>query len=123
MGNVLDVIVDGEVVTEALLLEDHDGMEQLIYSGSGSSRALYELLYSVKSNLGSASYCVVHMNDRKYVVLRLSENKYLVVNLDSSVSGEEFVDKVVRFFEKLRHLARAFPFESGPADVDVNRWK
>ncbi|RLE49516.1 MAG: hypothetical protein DRJ31_04700 [Candidatus Methanomethylicota archaeon] len=123
MGNVLDVIVDGEIVTEALLLEDHNGMEQLIYSGSGSSRTLYELLYSMKNNLSKANYCVVQMNDRKYVALRLSENKYLIVNLDPSISGEEFVDKVTRFFEKLRHLARAFPFENGPSRIDVSKWK
>lgn len=113
----MDVIVDGETVTEALLLEDQEGMEQLVYSGSGSSRTLYELLYNIRKNLGKASYCVLQVDDRKYVFLKLADGKYLVLNLDSTVSGEEFVNKVLRFFDKLRSLAKALPFEKSIYDA------
>ncbi|MCD6409821.1 MAG: hypothetical protein J7L98_05775 [Candidatus Verstraetearchaeota archaeon] len=104
MGNALDVLVDGESVTEALLLERTPEGEQLIYSGRGSLRALHEILLSIVRDFGYAEYCIVCFPDKKYAAIRLSPEKHLILAMDKEVPAERYIAMILEFFERLRSM-------------------
>ncbi|MCD6409037.1 MAG: hypothetical protein J7L98_01675, partial [Candidatus Verstraetearchaeota archaeon] len=104
MSNALDLLVDGEIVTEALVLVQTYEGEQLMYAGKGSLKALHETLISITKNFEYAEYCIICFSDKKYVAIRITPKKYLILTMKCEFPAEQYIMRILKLFSKLRSM-------------------
>jgi len=88
----LDVLVDGEVVLEAMLVDRE--AEEIIYKGPHLARRFHNIASNVIDRLPSLNYCVLTMPNRKYLIIPISEAKYLMLGLSCDVKAEDFIVQI-----------------------------
>lgn len=113
MGNTLDLLVDGEIITEALILERTPEGEQLIYSGKGFLKSLHENLIILIKYFEHLEYCVLCYPSKKYLAVRLTPRKYLILAMSKEAPAEKYLKMVVDFFEKLYSASKQHNTEGG----------
>lgn len=98
MLSVLDLVVDGDVVKEAVLI-DLKTM-RIKVRGRDLSAPLCKLVTSIARSIPSLNYCVVGNGRHKYLVIALKNQRYIAVSLRGVVNGEEYVQKVKESLKK-----------------------
>jgi|GEM_PF-1977246 len=99
----LDVLVDGEVVLEAMLVDQTEG-EEIIYKGPNLAKRYQSIASHLVERLPSMSYCVMTMPTRKHLIIRLTDAKYLMLGLAPQVKAEDFVVQINKTLKELRAL-------------------
>jgi len=100
----LDVLVDGEVVLEAMMV-DRDG-EEIIYKGPHLSKRFHSIASNLLDRLPLMNYCVVAMPNRKYLIIPLCDSKFLMLGLSNDVKAEDFVVQISKTMKSIESLAR-----------------
>jgi hypothetical protein len=99
----LDVLVDGEIVLEAMLV-DREGKE-VIYKGLNFSKRYQNIASNLIDRLPSMNYCVLAMSDRKYLLIPVNEAKYLLLGLSLDVKAEDFIVQITRTLNSIEAIA------------------
>jgi hypothetical protein len=100
----LDVLVDGEVVLEAMMV-DREG-EEIIYKGPHLSKRFHSIASNLIDRLPLMNYCVVAMPNRKYLIIPICETKFLMLGLSNDVKAEEFIVQISRTMKSIEALAK-----------------
>jgi hypothetical protein len=100
----LDVLVDGEVVLEAMLV-DREG-EEIIYKGPHLSKRFHSIASNLIDRLPLMNYCVVAMPNRKYLIIPINESKFLVLGLSNDVKAEDFIVQISKTMKSIESLAK-----------------
>ena len=100
----LDVLVDGEVVLEAMLV-DREG-EEIIYKGPRLSRRFHSIASNLLDRLPQMTYSIIAMPNMKYLVIPLSDAKFLMLGLSKDVKAEEFVAQISQTMKSIELLSK-----------------
>jgi hypothetical protein len=100
----LDVLVDGEVVLEAMMV-DREG-EEIIYKGPHLSKRFHSIASNLLDRLPMMNYCVIVMPNRKYLIMPICDTKFLMLGLSSDVRAEDFVVQISQTMKSIESLAR-----------------
>jgi hypothetical protein len=98
----LDVLVDGEIVLEAMLV-DRDA-EEIIYKGPHLARRFNNIASNIIERLPNLNYCVLTMPNRKYLIMPINDSKYLMLGLSSDVKAEDFIVQINKTFRGIEAL-------------------
>jgi hypothetical protein len=90
----LDVLVDGEIVLEAMLVDRE--AEEIIYKGPHLARRYHNIASNLIDRLPTLDYCVLTMPNRKYLIIPINEAKYLMLGLSCEVKAEDFIVQINR---------------------------
>jgi len=102
--NILDLLVDGDIVKEALLVNFAEG-EQIIYQGSRFSKILHDIISILIRNLHAFEYCILQLSPtEKYIVIKLSPQSYVAMRVAPKVDGERYVSKIKSIINNLENL-------------------
>ena len=101
LDNALDLLVDGELITDALVLEQTSEGEQLIYAGKGSLKELHEALTCVIKNFKCAEYCIICYINKKYITIRITPKKYLILSAKRDLPAEQYIAQLLDLFDRL----------------------
>ncbi|MDI9644449.1 MAG: hypothetical protein QFX35_04425 [Candidatus Verstraetearchaeota archaeon] len=96
----LDLLVDGEVVREAMLVDNSDG-EEIMYKGPNLEKRIKNVSFMIIDNLPAVRYLVISMPRKKYVVISVSQSKYLVLGINPKVNSEQFVEQITKSLKEL----------------------
>lgn len=88
----LDVLVDGEIVLEAMLVDRE--AEEVIYKGPHLARRYHNIASNLIDRLPTLDYCVLTMPNRKYLIMPINGAKYLMLGLSSEVKAEDFIVQI-----------------------------
>lgn len=88
----LDVLVDGEVVLEAMMV-DREG-EEIIYKGPHLSKRFHSIASNLIERLPLMNYCVLAMPSRKYLIIPIGDTKFLMLGLSNDVKAEDFIVQI-----------------------------
>jgi hypothetical protein len=99
----LDVLVDGEIVLEAMLV-DREGKE-VIYKGPNFSKRYHNIASNLIDRLPSMNYCVLAMPNRKYLLIPVNETKYLLLGLSINVKAEDYIVQITRTLNSIETIA------------------
>ena len=100
----LDVLVDGEVVLEAMMV-DKEG-EEIIYKGSHLSKRFYSIASNLLDRLPLMNYCVIAMPNRKYLIIPICETKFLMLGLSNDVKAEDFIVQISKTMKSVESLTK-----------------
>jgi hypothetical protein len=100
----LDVLVDGEVVLEAMLV-DREG-EEIIYKGPHLSKRFHNIASNLLDRVPLMNYSIIAMPNRKYLIIPIRDTKFLMLGLSNSVKAEDFVDQISKTMKSIESLAR-----------------
>ncbi len=98
----LDVLVDGEVVKEAMLLDTSDG-EEVVYKGPSLPKYMRKISYLILKESPLIDYVVLLIRGRKYLIIKISRDRHLILGLSQDVNAEEYLDQIMRIIGELRH--------------------
>lgn len=97
---VLDLLVDGEIVREAMLVDNSDG-EEIIYKGPGLEKKIKGISSFLMARIPNLMYFTIRIPQKKYVVISLGHSKYLVLGIDQKVNSEQLVDQMTNSLKEL----------------------
>lgn len=100
----LDVLVDGEVVLEAMLV-DKEG-EEIIYKGPCLSKRFHSIASNLIDRLPLMNYCVLAMPNMKYLIIPINESKFLMLGLSNEVKAEDFIVQISKTMKSIESLAK-----------------
>lgn len=98
----LDVLVDGEIVIEAMLV-DREGKE-VIYKGLNFSKRYQNIASNLIDRLPGMNYCILAMPNRKYLIIPVNDAKYLLLGLSLDVKAEDFIVQITRTLNNIEAI-------------------
>ncbi|MDD1776216.1 MAG: hypothetical protein LUP94_02555 [Candidatus Methanomethylicus sp.] len=96
----LDVLVDGEVVKEAMLV-DHTEGEELLYKGPNLDKGMKRMASFLVGRLPQMHYCIFSTPNHKYVIIPMSSVKFLMLGLASDVNAENYVTQIKKILDEV----------------------
>lgn len=96
----LDVLVDGEVVKEAMLVDLSDG-EEVLYKGPSLPKQMKKIAHILMKEAPLSEYLILTLHEQKYLMVRASKGRYLILGLSRGVNAEEYLDQIKRILENL----------------------
>ncbi|RWX73299.1 MAG: hypothetical protein ACO0C9_05005 [Candidatus Methanosuratincola verstraetei] len=96
----LEVLVDGEIIREAMLVDYSDG-EEIMYKGPNMEKKIKNAAIAVMETLPSLKYMVIALAKKKYVIISVSEEKCLVLGIDPTIDSEQLVTKMTKTLKEL----------------------
>ncbi|MEJ5292623.1 MAG: hypothetical protein WHS82_03415 [Candidatus Methanosuratincola sp.] len=97
---VLDVLVDGEIIKEAMLVDNSDG-EEIIYKGPGLGKKIKSIASILIDRIPAMNYFVLALPKKKYVVLAVSSSKYLVLGIGPEINSEKLISQLTKTLREL----------------------
>jgi len=98
----LDVLVDGEIVLEAMLVDRE--AEEIVYKGPHLARRYHNIASNIIDRLPALNYCVLTITNKKYLIIPLNEAKYLMLGLSPNVNAEDFIVQINKTLKGIETL-------------------
>ncbi len=96
----LDLLVDGEIVMEAMLVDNSDG-EEIMYKGPNLEKRIKDVSFMIMDNLPALRYIVLAVSKKKYVMISISDSKYLILGINPKVNSEQFIHQITKSLKEL----------------------
>ena len=96
----LDVLVDGEIVKEAMLLDLSDG-EEVIYKGPSLQKDMQKISYFILKEAPLTDYLILAMCHRKFLLIKVSKNRHLIIGLSPEVNAEAYLEQIRKIISKI----------------------
>ncbi|MCX8182668.1 MAG: hypothetical protein N3D12_06070 [Candidatus Methanomethyliaceae archaeon] len=96
----LDIIIDGEIVKEAMLLDLSDG-EEVLYKGPSLPKEMKKIAYIIMRNAPWSEYVILSSHERKYLIISTNRSRYLILGLSKEVNAEIYLDQIKRVLDNI----------------------
>ncbi|MEM4214571.1 MAG: hypothetical protein QXZ28_05240 [Candidatus Methanomethylicaceae archaeon] len=96
----MDIIIDGEVVKEAMLLDLSDG-EEVLYKGPSLPKEMKKVAYMIMRNAPWSEYVILTSYERKYLIISTNRGRYLILGLSKAVNAEVYLEQIRKVLDNI----------------------